>query len=310
MSKKIGYLQRWMFIIDKISSHPYITKKDLEKALEEEMGLYDGVRGIGTKSRTLERDLREIRNSPYMDVSIEYSKTENGYYIPQDEKSLSKLNNLFELSALLTFSTLKDIVFMENRESRGMEYRFTLISAIRNAKEIVVGYRRYVTPHIKKSRRLQPYALKEFKNRWYLLAFEADCELKNEDSLKSWGLDRIEELEITNQVFQVDKTINPNQKFEDCFGIISLKELNPEKIILSFPPLNGKYHVACPLHKSQRILIDNEEEVRIELTVKVTFDFIIELLTQSHGLKVIEPEWLREDLILVHRKAIDLLQEN
>lgn len=309
MSKKVGFLQRWMFIIDKVNSCPYLSKMEILKALEEEFNAYDGVEDIGKESRTFERDLREIRDSPYMDISIEYCRINKGYYIPQNEKSLSKLDRLFELSSLLSFSSLKNIVFVEDRKSRGLEHRFGLIGAIKNSLEIVIEYRKYYKPLVKETRRLQPYALKEFKNRWYLLAAEVGSNLRDEESIKTWGLDRIENVMITRNVFQKDKTINPNKKFENCFGIFSYNDLNPERIVLSFTPFAGKYHDACPLHKTQRVLIDNEEEYRIELTVKVTPDFILELLTQSHAMRVIEPLSLKEDLIKIHRQAIDLLQE-
>lgn len=309
MSKKIGYLQRWMFIIDRISSHPYISKEELIKAVEEEIYMYDGVEEVGTAVRTIERDLSEIRSSPYMDISIEYSRQKRGYYIPQNEKSLSKLDRLFELSSLFSFGALKNIVFIEDRQSRGLEHRFMLISAIRNMKEIIIDYRKYDKSSSSETRRLQPYALKEFRKRWYLLAINSSCEPKNEDSLRTFGLDRIEKCTVTDRKFQKDMSINPNKEFEYCFGIISVKDLKPEKLVLSFDPVAGKYYEACPLHKSQRVLISNEEEIRIELTVKLTFDFIIELLGQSRGMRVIEPLSLKEKLIAIHRDAIDLLQK-
>lgn len=308
-SKKIGYLQRWMLIIDKISSCPYISKEELIRVVENEAALYDGAGDIGTGISTIERDLREIRESPYMDISIEYCRRNKGYYIPQNEKSLSKLDRLFELSSLLSFGSLKNVVFIESRDSRGLEYRFTLVSAIRNTKEIVIEYRKFDEWSRGFTRRLQPYALKEFRNRWYLLAIEANGEPGNENCIKTYGLDRIEKLTVTDRKFRKDETLNPNEGFEHCFGIITDKSLEPERVVLSFNTLDGKYHEACPLHKSQKVLVSNEKEVRIELTVKLTFDFIIELLTQSHGMRVIEPLSLKEKLIDIHRDAIELLQK-
>lgn len=308
MSKKIGFLQRWMFIIDKINAHPYINKEELEYAIENEMPSYDGIEGIGTKSRTIERDLCEIRNSSYMDISIEYCRQRKGYYIPQNEKSISKLDRLFELSSLLSFSTLKDIVFVENRKSRGLEHRFGLISAIRKTVEVTIEYRKYDRSSCKEVRRLQPYALREFKNRWYLLAIEVGNHPIGSDNIKTWGLDRIEKLTVTNRTFRKNTGINLNNEFEHCFGIYQSKKLKAEKVILSFSPLSGQYANSCPLHESQRTLIHDENEFRVELTIKLTPDFIMELLSQSQGMKVIEPLYLKEKLIDIHRQAIERLE--
>lgn len=306
-NKKIGFLQRWMFIIDKINAQPYINKEELEAAIKDEMPNYDGVEDIGTKSRTIERDLYEIRNSSYMDVSIEYCRRRKGYYIPQNEKSLSKLDRLFELSSLLSFSSLKDIVIVENRKSRGLEHRFGLIGAIRKNVEVTVDYRKYHTSSSMQVRRLQPYAIKEFRNRWYLLAMDADAPSDSADTIKTWGLDRIEKLTITNRTFQKNTDINLNEKFEDCFGIYSSKELNVERVVLSFSPVSGKYADSCPLHESQKTLVHDEKEFRIELMVKLTPDFIMELLSCSQGMSVIAPHYLKERLIDIHRQAIELL---
>ncbi len=311
MSKKIGFLQRWMFIIDKINSHPYISKEELELAVANELGLYDGTSEIGIKTRTIERDISEIRNSPYMDISIEYCRRNKGYYIPCNEKSLSKLDRLFELSSLLTFSSLKDIVFPDNRKHRGLEHRFRLISAIRNSVEIEIDYRKYTpSSNSQTYRRLCPYALREFKNRWYLLAKETDNTNEENRKIKAWGLDRIGKLSITNRKFRKDPELDIKKKFEHCFGIYTNEELQPERVILSFSALSGKYNDALPLHESQKVLIHNENEFRIELTVKLTTDFIMELLSQSMGMSVIEPAGLRQQLIDIHREAVSLLEIN
>lgn len=310
MSRKIGFLQRWMFIIDKISAHPYITKEELEYAIENELGAYDGITDIGTKSRTIERDLSEIRNSPYMDISIEYCRREKGYYIPHDEKSLSKLDRLFEVSSLLSFNALKDIVFIDNRKPRGLEHRFGLISAIRNSVEIEIEYSKYSSSSgPNEYRRLRPYALREFRNRWYLLAMETGRIPGKDATMKIWGLDRINKLTPTNRKFSKDPDVNLKEKFEYCFGIYTNNELKPEQVILSFSPLSGKYTDSLPLHESQRTLIHDEKEFRIELMVKLTPDFIMELLSQSEGMSVIAPASLRDRLIEVHQQAIRLLQQ-
>ena len=63
------------------------------------------------------------------------------------------------------------------------------------------------------------------------------------------------------------------------------------------------------LHESQVTSIDNEVEFRIKLNVKITYDFIMELLSQSGNMKIIAPNHLKEKMIDIHKKAIELLQE-
>ena len=310
MSKKIGFLQRWMFIIDKINAYPYINIKDLKEAVANELSSYDGAANIGITQRTIERDLSEIRNSPYMDISIEFCRKKKGYYIPQDEKSASKLDRLLELSSLLSFSNLKDIVLVENRKSKGLEHRFQLINAIQNTTEVIIDYHKYShSSSSQTERKLRPYALREFKSRWYLLAAEVNGNPAKPGTIKTFGLDRIKKLAVTNQRFEKDTSVNLQKKFSHCFGIYSNEELEAERVVLSFSPLSGKYNDSLPLHETQRTLLKNENEFRVELFVKLTQDFIMELLSQSEGMRVIMPICLKERLIDIHLQAIDLLRK-
>jgi predicted DNA-binding transcriptional regulator YafY len=72
--------------------------------------------------------------------------------------------------------------------------------------------------------------------------------------------------------------------------------------------MGGKYNESFPLHESQETLIDNEHEFRIRLRVKLTYDFVMELLSQSQNMKVIAPAHLKNRLIDIHREAIKLLE--
>ncbi|NDV66705.1 YafY family protein [Bacteroides sp. 224] len=305
-NKKIVFLQRWMFIISKISTRPYISKEELLHAINSELDAFDGVEEVNIHKRTLQRDIAEIRSSSYMDISIEYCTRRKGYYIPQDEKSVSKLERLFEVSSLMMFNDLKDIVIGENRPSRGLEHRFTLISAIRNTREVTFVYRKF-TDDPSKTVCLQPYGLREYKHRWYLLGVDCNCQPESSDDLITYGLDRMEELTILPRKFKKNEQVKLRDKFEHCYGIYTNQKLPVERVVLSFTPLSGRYNDTCPLHESQRTLLHTETEFRVELMLKITPDFVNELLLQSDGLRVIEPTHLRDKLVEKHQKAIELL---
>jgi len=307
-TNKAGFLQRWLFIIDKITTYPYITLAELMKALEEELPNYDSTTGIGFTTRTIERDLAEIRKTSSLDIDIRYCKRNKGYYIPQDEKSISKLGRLFDVSSLFSFSMLKDIVFEENRISKGLEHRLPLVNAIRKSVEIVIDYTKYDASSTKKVRTLRPYALREYKYRWYLLAIEKDS-FSGKEMMKVWGLDRIEKLTLTNQTFTKDTTINLSDLFKHCFGVYCNKDIKPEKVVLSFTPLCGNYIKSCPLHESQKVLIDNDKETRVELTIQIAHDFISELLSHTGNMRVIEPVHLRNKLVEIYAKAMEMQRE-
>lgn len=307
---KVGYIQRYLLIIRHIRDSHYISMDELITQVGNDIAYYDDTDSIGTSERTIKRDLREIRR--YLGISIEYSKANNGYYIPDDEDSQSDLERILEpfdlLGSLFADKRLPEFVFTEKRKSRGTEHLFPLIHAIKNRYSAEFVYTKFdnTKTHIRK---VEPYALKEFKGRWYLLAMEIDGRPEERGEIKTWGLDRIHDLIVTNRRFRKNDRLNVEEEFKNSFGIFSDKEKPVEEVILSFAPTGGRYNDTFPLHHSQKTLIDNREEFRISLSVRITYDFIMELLSQSEGMRVIAPVHLRDTLTEIHRQAILNLQK-
>ena len=73
-------------------------------------------------------------------------------------------------------------------------------------------------------------------------------------------------------------------------------EGEPQQIILSYEPIQGKYIKSFPLHESQQIIIDNDDELRIKLYVYITHDLNMELLSYGNSLTVLEPKILVDGL--------------
>jgi len=143
-----------------------------------------------------------------------------------------------------------------------------------------------------------PHFLKESNQRWYLLG-------KDGDVLKSYGIDRISNITILeNERFKRDDTIDVNELFKDSYGIWQQTDIPVEDIELSYDALDGKFLKSLPLHHSQRILCDTEEEFRITLRLRITNDFVMELLSRSRSLTVIRPLHLRERIRKVYEEAL------
>ncbi|MEA4937379.1 hypothetical protein SDC9_128486 [bioreactor metagenome] len=304
---KVGYFQRYLLIIRKIKNNRYIPLTDLICEVEREIAIYEGTVTIGLSKRTIQRDFEDIRS--IFKIDIVYSKANNGYYIAEDESyDIERQLEYFDLLGTLD-SELEKFVFVEKRKSKGTEYLYPLISAIRNSRIVEFRYRKFDNTVTKEKRTVHPYALKEFKGRWYLLAVEVDGRIEERGLIKTWGLDRIENLYTTNKLFSKNNQLNIENEFKNCFGIHSDDDKQAEEVILSFSPMSGKYNQSLPLHETQETLIDNENEYRIRLRVKITYDFIMELLSQSESLKVIAPNHLKDKLIDIHSLAIKSLQE-
>lgn len=304
---KVGYFQRYLLIIRKVNSNRYISLKELINEVEREIAIYENTDTIGLSKRTIQRDFDDI--SAIFKIDITYSKTNKGYYIAENKVSdIERQLEYFDLLGTLD-KGLEKIVFREKRKSKGTEFLYPLISAIKNSQIVEFKYRKFDNTVTKEVRIVEPYALKEFKGRWYLLAVEVNGRLEERGQIKTWGLDRIENFYPTNRLFNKNIHLDISSEFENVFGIYSNEDKPIEEIILSFAPISGRYSDALPLHESQVTLIDNDKEFRIKLNIKITLDFIMELLSQGQNVKVIAPKHLKETLINTHKMSIKRLQE-
>ncbi len=148
-------------------------------------------------------------------------------------------------------------------------------------------------------RTTEPYSLKEFKNRWYILAKDLA-----DNKIKTFGLDRISDLEITNKKYEKQSSKLAENYFEHSFGIIASDNTAPESVVLSFENYQGKYIKSLPLHHSQTILKDTDAELQIELKLHITHDFVMEILSYGETLTVLSPKILVENIKNVLKNAI------
>lgn len=249
----------------------------------------------------MQRDIEGIGEIYQIDIS--YNASQNLYRIESEgEEGKEVVDRMFDsfdiFNALTQGKELSAYIDLENSRARGAEHLFGLLHAVKNNVEIQIQYRRF-TEEGSFIRTMQPYLLKEFKNRWYVIGLETES-----NRVKTFGLDRIFELEITTVKFQRPTGFDFRKYFHDCFGIIRPTENKPEKIILAFDTETGEYIKSKPLHHSQTILVDDDRELKISLFVNIEEDFIMELLSYGDCLKVIEPQSLIEYLQNNYRSAL------
>lgn len=303
MSKR-GYISRYLLILKKLKVKPYSTYEELQSYIENQfdyLQMQDDSLQIGFSKRTLQRDINEIRN--VFGIDIEYSKSQKGYFISQNENENMNFQRMMEafdmFNSLNLAQDLTPFIHLEKRRPQGTENLYGLLHAIKNRLRIKFTYQKFWEEEL--SERIgEPYALKEFKNRWYIMAKDS----KN-NNIKSFALDRLTNLEITNQIFQYPDNYSIEQNYRYCFGIISPNDEDPQDIILSFDPFQGKYIKTLPLHDTQQVLVDNDEEMKIKLKLCLTHDLVMELLSFGDNMKVIEPKSLVDEIKQAHKKAFE-----
>lgn len=306
MSKR-GYISRYVMIINKLRTRPFSSFDELRTHVENQvefLQVQDDDLSVGFSKRTFQRDIREIRS--LFGIDIEYSKAQKGYFISQNEMENSGFQRMIEVfdmfNSLNLAQDLKPFVHLEKRRPQGMENLYGLLHAIKHKVQVRFSYFKYLEEE-RNVRKVEPYALKEFKNRWYVIAKDV-----NDEGMKSFALDRLADLEITKMSFVPPRDLDIDAYYRYSFGIVGPNDQEPEEIILSFDPHQGKYIKSLPLHHSQQVILDSNRELQVRLKLRITFDLVMELLSFADNMKVIKPQSLIEEIKQAHQRAVDLYE--
>lgn len=296
MSKR-EYFLRYSLILKRLQKGQ-ATFDDICNYLERESDLLDC--DLSISKRTFQRDLAEIRDIFKIDIQYDFSC--KVYSINDNDKSeiTGRMLEAFDMfNALNITDDLSNYIHFEKRKAQGTDNFYGILHCIKNRLTIRFPYLKFEEDEISK-REVEPYGLREFKGRWYLLARD-----QKDGGLKTFGLDRIQELEITKKKFEWPKDFYANELFKNYFGIINSSNKDLEDVILSFDPFQGKYIKSFPLHESQRVIIDNSQETQIKLSLHITYDFVMELLSFGDRLKVISPESLKNEICKTYKNALN-----
>ena len=298
MGKRLEGLQRMLVIVNKLKGkQTYVSTEELEQYVARCMEN----RGYAAKHlRTLQRDLENINE--LFGITITHDKL-HGYHIEeQDEKLMERyeqlLLNFDLLNALADDNDLSSYVLAEHHRPLYSEWLPQLIDTIKHTHPVTFRYLLVRHGNEMTEKKVLPYFLKESNQRWYLLAYESD-------TLKTFGVDRIRELRVVDhETFKRNTSIDVQALFRDCYGIWNQADIPVEDIELKYDALDGSFLKSMPLHHSQQIVVDTPEEFRITLRLRITNDFVMELLSRSRSLEVIRPLHLRERVRQVYEEAL------
>lgn len=295
MSRKEALI-RYKHIVNKLRRKPS-SFSEITDYLERQSELEDY--DFTISKRTFKRDTEDIFS--LYSIDIKYDFTQKVYFI-EDEGNPAKSDRLLEafdtLYVLNMTEDLSNYIHLERIKPKGTDNLYGLIHAIKNKLQISFNYEKYWEDTIT-NRLVEPYCLKEFKNRWYIVAKDI-----KDTHPKTFALDRMTALEIKNVKFIVPASFDMQEMFRYSYGIITPVNQKPEEVVLSFNPDQGKYIKSLPLHETQAILVDTEDELRIKLTVYITHDFIMELLSYGNNVKVLQPLFLANRLKAEYEKAL------
>lgn len=205
----------------------------------------------------------------------------------QFENAINKMIEGYRVSKIIGKSERQLIQVEEPLQTGGTEWLETLLQSIVSKNTLQIEYAKYGGQ--KKTHNLSPYLVKEYHNRWYVVGYS-----DKPKNILLMALDRIQSIEASEIPYTYPGDFNPDDFFKYAFGITQIHGAKAEKIVLAFTPAQAQYILAQPMHHSQKILLKNNREVRIQLEVYITQELIMSILSYGPQVVVLKPAHFRK----------------
>jgi predicted DNA-binding transcriptional regulator YafY len=270
--------------------------------------------GYEVSIHTVDKDLRAMKDE--FDAPIVFDKFNNRYCyssnfslvgieLNQDEEnalntSLSMLDILKDTKYAKSYKGLiqklitrantnekEDIIEFEQTVTQPDSDLFdTLYNAINSQNALMLTYQVFG----KESREylVSPYMIKEYRNRFYLVARKHHISSQNE-LIYCFGMDRIKSIHIAKEDFIRMKSFDSKSFFKHSFGITRKLNEEPIELVLKFDHFNAPYICSKPLHLSQKIVEQSADYLIISILVYESHELNMAVLSYGAGVEVLSP---------------------
>lgn len=226
------------------------------------------------------------------DVTIKCN-TRGEYYI-EDGNNLhsddwrNRMFQLFAMNSLIKDSKeLRHRILHEHVPS-GEKYLTAVVEAMRDGCVLEMTYQGFAKTE-PSTFMVEPYCLKMFKQRWYMLAHSV-----GKDKTLIYSLDRIHALEPTTQKYQLPKDFDAEFYFRNVYGVSGMEDESQE-VEIKIEAYQANFLRTLPLHASQTEIERQEQYSIFRFNIVPSFEFKQELRKHGSVLEVLKPQWLRDE---------------
>lgn len=286
-----NYFKRYVWLIDLISRHGYISKRDIDYAWQKSS--LNDEREKSIPERTFHNHREAILDVFGIEVSFARGQ---GYYIANPDELDGSGIHTWLLESMSLSNLLNECADMHSRilfekVPSSSKWLTFIVNAMREGKAVTLTYKsfRNTEPYTFET---HPYCLKVFRQRWYMLA-----RTPGKEELRIYSLDRVIDIQLSDSPLVLPKDFNAADFFSDYFGIIIGHNIQPSTMELKATAEQAKYLESLPLHSSQEAIETTPEYTIFRYKIVPTFDLKQEILSRGATLKVLSPEWFREEVI-------------
>lgn len=277
--------------------------------------------------RTILRDIEALKDS--LGAPVRYSKARNGYYFEDNSFSLpdvklsegelvavflgaeqlkrfkgtpfaSNIEQAFKKIELLLPKTVSvdlneiercysfDLKQVKEFGKDGAKIFETLSKAIKEKKTAEMTY--YAIGNDKTTKRaVDPYHMRH-SGSWYLVGYD-----HGHKDIRTYAVDQIREINITDKNFTVDKGFSPEKFFAHSWGIVECAELT--KVVVKLDKSIARWFKNRKLHSSQQTAAGKDGSLTLTFEVAGTEEIKRWILSQGSCANVLEPKELREEIM-------------
>ena len=228
----------------------------------------------------------------------------NDYVLRKETVQNWMLSTLSVSNVVSEGLSLQDRILLETASSSG-EYLPLVIEAMKKNVRVKVSYQRYGADE-PKTLDFEPYCIKLFNKRWYILAhFHRDTTVDGEvdDYFGMFAFDRIRNIELTNEKFQIACDFDAAEYFSENYGVLVHDGTPMERIVIRAYGQERYYLCDLPFHQSQRTIEEGEDYTDFELKLRPTYDFTCHLVGLGSSVQVLSPDWLANEVCDMHLDA-------
>ena len=155
---------------------------------------------------------------------------------------------------------------------------------------------------------VHPYLLKEWNNRWFLIALPEHLRKNKDFEFHQYGLERIKNKikPAKNISFYLHQKFDPLDFYSDVVGITKPKGAIAENVILSFSAHRANYIETNPLHHSQKVIEQKNDCKIFSYQLIINHELNSLILSFGSDVEVLIPLSLRNSISNKLKETVNL----
>lgn len=292
-------LNRYVWLIDTIYSAGHITREEIDRRWRKSAISEDE---DSIPERTFHRYKDAIQE--LFQINIGFSKS-HGYYIENSNDIRFDDLRQWLISTFAVSNMLGDAKRIRRNVSfepmpSGQKFLTIMIEAIRDSVKLRVTHQGFSKDH-SSTFLIEPYCLKIFKQRWYVLAKSQ----YPDGRLLVYGLDRFISVERTEDHYSIPEKFDADTFFRSFYGM-SVPQGKPQNVRLKVTASQANYLRSLPLHHTQQEIEQHDGYSVFEYYLIPTYELRQEILTHGANIEVLAPQSLRDEISSVVKQMAEM----